>query len=81
MLVELWHHWVLLRALFVFTLAAPLFIAAAISRGRSRPRVSEKPSHDQAASPSGAEVGPAHRVEASPWQWPGGGAGPVRRAA
>ena len=81
MLVELWHHWVLLRALFVFTLAAPLVIAAVVFRGRSRPGVSEKPSHDQAASPSGAEVGLAHRVEASPRQWPNSGAGPGRCAA
>jgi hypothetical protein len=81
MLVELWHHWALLRALFVLTLAAPLFIAAAVFRGRSRPGDSEKPSHDQAAPPSDAEVGLAHRLEASPRQWPGGGAGPDRRAA
>jgi hypothetical protein len=81
MLVELWHHWVLLRALFVFTLAAPLFIAAAVFRGRSRPGVSEKPSRDQAAAPSGADVGLAHRVEASPRQWPDGGAYRARRAA
>lgn len=78
---ELWHHWALLRALFILTLAAPLFIAAAVFRGRSRPGVGEKPSHDQAASPSGADVGLAHRVEASPRQWPDAGADPGRRAA
>ncbi len=81
MLVELWHHWALLRVLFVLTLVAPLFVAAVVLRGRSRPDGAEERAHDRAASPSDAQLSLAHRVEGSPRQWPGGGAGPDQRAA
>jgi hypothetical protein len=38
MITELWHHWSLLRLLFIFVLAAPLFVLAALPRGHGRSR-------------------------------------------
>jgi hypothetical protein len=84
MITELLHHWSLLRLLFVFVLAAPLFLLAAFSHRHGQPR--GRKAHD-APVPSGniAEGSPdpeaEGRVEAGPREWRVGGSAPDRRAA
>lgn len=75
MLVEIWHHWLLLRPLLVFVLAGPLLVIALLFRGRDQPRGSERRTEDASIAPSAdtdghTEPEPQHRVvEASPLEW------------
>jgi hypothetical protein len=46
MLIDLWHHWLLLRPLLVFTLAGPLLVFALLLRGRGQPRSSERKTYN-----------------------------------
>lgn len=86
MLVELWHHWMLLRPLLVFGLAAPILVVAVLFRARREARGSER-NAEQAPALAGAAgdghpgTGPQSRAEASPRQWQVGAAGSARRAA
>ena len=49
MSIDIWHHYLLLRPLLVFVLAAPLLVLALIFRGRGRSRSSESKARDDAA--------------------------------
>jgi hypothetical protein len=75
MLVESWHHWLLLRPLLVFALAGPLLVSALLFRGRDQPRGSERRTEDASIAPSAdtdghIEPGSQQRVvEASLRQW------------
>lgn len=74
MLIDLWHHWLLLRPLLVFMLAGPLLAVALLSRGRGQPRSSERKTYDTRVASSADTDGhreqePTGRVEASPREW------------
>jgi len=84
MIIELWHHWSLLRMLLMLAFVAP-FLIVALFAGR-RPRSSRRKTLDASLSPGaiGKEPGghgAEHRVEASPRQWPGNGLASNHRAA
>jgi hypothetical protein len=88
MSIDLWHHYLLLRPLLVFVLAAPLLVLALIFRRRGRSRSSESKAHDDAApmassamNESHPEQGPQRRVEAGPGEWRVGTVASDRRAA
>lgn len=73
MLVELWHHWLLLRPLLVFLLAGPFVVLALLFRGRGEPQGSQRSAAVLGAVASATgNVRPRpsamHRVEASPGQ-------------
>src|SRR5208282_5157081 len=51
-LIDLWHHWLLLRPLLVFALAGPLLVFALLFRGHGQPRRSEGKTHDDGAPTS-----------------------------
>ena len=90
--IDAWHHYLLLRPLLVFVLAAPLIVFAVLSRGQGRPRRTDAKTHDASASSEGEEAprdvtggdpqpeGEAH-VAASPREWPVSTAGSNQRAA
>jgi len=46
MLIDTWHHYLLLRPLLVFVLATPLIVCAVLVRGPGRPRNPESGTHD-----------------------------------
>lgn len=85
MLVELWHHWLLLRPLLVFLLAGPLVVLALLFRGRGEARRSERKT-DRAPVALGAIPGghqdraPNPGLDSSPHEWRRGD-GLDRRAA
>jgi hypothetical protein len=84
MITELWHHWGLLRPLFVFVLAGPLIMLAALPRRHGQPRGRKThdapvPASDLGEESSGPQ--PEPRVETSPREWRAGGSAPDRRAA
>ena len=90
--IDAWHHYLLLRPLLVFVLAAPLIVFAVLSGGRGRPRRADAKTHDASATSEGEEAprdvtggdpqpeGEAH-VAASPREWPVSTAGSNQRAA
>ena len=88
MSIDLWHHYLLLRPLLIFVLAAPLLVLALIFRGRGRSRSSEGKAHDDAAPMASSttneghpEQEPERRVEAGPGEWRVGTVASDRRAA
>jgi hypothetical protein len=86
MLIDLWHHWLLLRPLLVFSLAGPLLVFALLFRGRSRPRSSERKTYDAPVAPSANTDGhreqePTGRVETTPREWRVDATESKRRAA
>jgi hypothetical protein len=88
MSIDLWHHYLLLRPLLVFVLAAPLLVLALIFRGRGRSRGSESKAHDDPARIASSAMNEGHpeqgserRVEAGPGEWRVGTVASDRRAA
>ncbi len=70
MSTELWHHYLLLRALLVFVLAGPLIVLALLFRRTDRPR-SEDRAPDNAAPGAPPRPGCEPRVESTPSEWRG----------
>jgi hypothetical protein len=86
MLIDLWHHYLLLRPLLVFVLAAPLLIGAVLFRGPGRPRSAERKTDDApetAGAVTGGDPDPGREpgVEASPHEWRVSASQSGRRAA
>lgn len=87
MLIDLWHHWLLLRALLVFALAGPLLVLALLVSGPGRPRRSEPQTDAAPAAPSTpTEARFKHPSEeqgvaATPRQWRAASDEADRRAA
>ena len=88
MSIDLWHHYLLLRPLLVFVLAAPLLVLALILRGRGESPSSESKALDDASPMASSamneghpEQGPERRVEASSYEWRAGAVASDRRAA
>ncbi len=85
MSIDLWHHYLLLRPLLVFVLAAPLLVSAVLFRGRAAPRSSDHKTHVQSEAPSVANTGPDSaqepQIESSPREWRASAVGSDRRAA
>jgi len=73
MLIDTWHHYLLLRPLLVFVLATPLIVFAVLFRGHDR----GAETHDSSEVPealsdtSGGNAPPENetRVETSPREW------------
>jgi hypothetical protein len=87
MLIDLWHHWLLLRPLLVFALAGPLLVFAVLFRGRGRPGSVERQTDATPATPSAKPEAPIQRapkelgVAATPRQWRVDSGGSDRRVA
>jgi hypothetical protein len=84
MITELWHHWSLLRLLFIFVLAAPLLLLAALPREHGQPcsrKTDDAPVPPNDLGEEGSDPEPEPRVEASPREWRIGTSAPDRRAA
>lgn len=86
MVTDLWHYWLLMRALLVFVLAAPLIVAALLVRGRDRAPGSEHEIGDAPVPPSAiaatqSDQAPEARLGVSPRQWGDGPAVPTDRRA
>jgi hypothetical protein len=88
MSIDLWHHYLLLRPLLVFVLAAPLLVLALILRGRGESPSSDRKAGDDASPTASSamnedhpEEEPERRIEASSCEWRVGTVTSDRRAA
>ncbi len=80
MLNDLWHHYLLLRPLLVFVLAAPVFVLAALFRGHGRARGSDQGMAPGAIAGTGPDSVREARAESSPREWRVSAKGSDRRA-